>query len=94
MDDLKLRAEYKRQAQIALDIQDACNSSGIVYSFVDAMNVLSNYCSYYGYGTEWKNNHPIVTLYLSKLASLNGNFLHYQQKESDAFLECKAIARS
>jgi len=62
----------KQAAQTALDVQDACNLSGVLRSFTDiVMNVLWPEARNTGHGTDWVNQHPICTLFLDKLASLN-----------------------
>ena len=64
---------YQQLAQQTLDVQDACNLSGVVHSFSRAMDVLwAEARDGEGRGTEWINTHPIVTLFIDKLASLNG----------------------
>lgn len=60
----------KEAAQSALDAQDACNLSGVVFSFAKVMQVICDEANRLGKGTEWKNQHPIVVLYLDKLADL------------------------
>ena len=62
----------QQAAQTALDVQDACNLSGVAHSFVDiVMDVLWPEARRLNHGTDWVNQHPIVTLFLDKLASLN-----------------------
>jgi len=63
---------YQQAAQSALDVQDACNLSGVVFSFAEAMHAICEEQCRLNQGTEWKNRNPIVTLYLSKLSELNG----------------------
>lgn len=63
---------YKELAQQSLDIQDACNLSGVVHALSRGMEVLWAEAHRIEQGTEWVNKHPIVTLFLDKLASLNG----------------------
>lgn len=56
-------------AQESLDVQNACNSSGVAHSLVDIfarLHRLSNR------GTYSINNHPIVVTFLDKLNSLAG----------------------
>lgn len=62
---------YKELAQQSLDIQDACNAAGVAHAFSRGMTVLWAEAQRTGKGTEWVNQHPIVTLFLDKLASLN-----------------------
>jgi hypothetical protein len=55
-------------AQSAIDVQNGCNLSGILNSLNE---IVQNTLWPAARETEWVNTHPIVTLYLSKLASLN-----------------------
>lgn len=59
----------KRDWQNAIDVQDACNLSGVVHSLADVMPRIRQEpdCT----GTDYVNSHPIVVLYVSKLASLS-----------------------
>jgi hypothetical protein len=66
---------YQQAAQTAIDVQDAVNLSGVVHSFAEAMSAISEYAWQNGKGTEWKNSHPVVTLFLDKLVDLNGRQL-------------------
>lgn len=59
----------KEIAQEALDVQDACNLSGVVHSFSRIMSALSEK----GLGTDAKNTHPAAILFASKIASLTGS---------------------
>jgi hypothetical protein len=62
----------KEAAETALLIQDACNLSGILRSFTDiVMDTLWPAAREQGKGTDWVNQHPVCTLFLDKLASLN-----------------------
>jgi hypothetical protein len=58
-------------ARDAILIQNACNISGVARSFVEAIDAIRES------GTQGQSNydiahHPIVTLFVSKFASLNG----------------------
>jgi hypothetical protein len=61
----------KELAQEALDIQSACNLSGVVHSFSRAMTELRRLEP--TLGTDGYNTHPISLLYSSKIASLTGS---------------------
>jgi len=62
-------------AQIALDCQDAVNLSGVLASFKEIVHeVIWPEARRLGNGTEWVNQHPVVTLFLSKLCSLNRGY--------------------
>ena len=54
----------------ALRCQGACNLSGVLYSFARDMAVICKETP--RLGTDDKNHHPIVRMYLSKLVSLAG----------------------
>ena len=59
-------------AQEAIDVQDACNLSGVLRSMTDIVfETLWPIAHETGKGTDWVNQHPIVSLFLSKLSSLN-----------------------
>lgn len=64
-------------ASDAILVQDACNSSGIVHTFSTLMSDLSDYSFQKNKGTSWKNRHPLVILFVDKLASLCGSNLNY-----------------
>jgi hypothetical protein len=63
----------QQAAQTALDVQNACNLSGVLASFKEIVHeVLWPEARRLGHGTEWVNSHAIVALFLSKLTDLNG----------------------
>lgn len=62
----------QQAAKTALDCQDACNLSGVLASFKEIVHeVIWPEARRLGKGTEFVNTHPIVTMFLDKLASLN-----------------------
>ena len=63
--------DLQEAAQTALDIQDACNLSGVVFSFARIMQSLCDVAHAEGKGTDWKNQHPIAQLFASKIADLS-----------------------
>jgi len=52
----------------AVQVQNACNLSGVLYSFARVMDRLCNDVP----DTSKRNKHPLVILYLDKLNSLSG----------------------
>jgi hypothetical protein len=63
----------QQAAQQALDVQNACNLSGVLRTFHQvASEVLWPESRRNGGGTRFVNLYPIATLFLYKLASLNG----------------------
>jgi hypothetical protein len=62
----------QQAAQQALDVQNACNLSGVVHSLDQIVReVLWPEADRLGKGTDFVNTHPIVSMFLDKLASLN-----------------------
>lgn len=62
----------KEAAQEALDVQNACNLSGVLRSFHEIVSgPIRDEARKQGKGIEFVNTHPIVTLFLSKLCDLN-----------------------
>ena len=55
-------------AQQALDVQDACNLSGVVHGFSRAITELREL--FPDKGTDWFNEHPICALWADKIAHL------------------------
>ena len=63
-----LTAQDYRQA---IDVQDACNLSGVVHTFSKVMTKIWEEARTTGSAsTEWVNQHPISVLYASKILSL------------------------
>jgi hypothetical protein len=62
---------YREAAQTALDVQDACNLSGVVHSLDKVVDAVWEEARRQGKGTAFVNESPIVYLYLDKLMSLN-----------------------
>lgn len=57
---------------MAIDVQDACNLSGVVHSFAHSvMPALWEEAHRLGEGTDYVNEQAIVTMFLDKMASLN-----------------------
>jgi len=82
---------YQEAARTALECQDACNLSGVLFSFAEAMHAICEEQQRLGKGTDWKNTNPIVTLYLSKLGSLNRGY--YECDYMHASDACEAIVK-
>jgi hypothetical protein len=83
---------YREAAQWALDCQDACNLSGVAHSFDKAVSAVFQEKERLGKGTAWVNRHPIITMYLLKMAELNGCGSSLDPSYSPAEQACKEIA--
>lgn len=79
-DCYKLEAELIKEAWQA---QNACNLSGVVFSFNKAMIQLCEITRHLNHGTQWRNEHMICKLYASKIAQLAGDLPldHWVYKE-------------
>lgn len=53
-------------------VQDACNLSGVVFSFARAMTRLCIISQERGTGTDWRNQHIVSKLFASKIMHLAG----------------------
>ena len=79
-------------AKLAMEVQDACNLSGVVRSFAQITETLWAEARKQGHGTDWVNQHPISKLFADKLASLAGvqdNVMAF----SRAWDECLALSK-
>jgi hypothetical protein len=74
----------------ALDVQNACNLSGVVLSFSNMTDKIWKEARELNKGTEYVNNHPITKLYVDKLHSLCGNWDGDSINESFGICEKKA----
>lgn len=61
----------------AINVQDACNLSGVVHSFSRALTELRTI--FPGIGTNELNTHPIVVLFADKIQSLSGAEIGFSQ---------------
>lgn len=84
--------DYKLAARMALDVQDACNLTGVAYSFKNAIDAVCARANQLGESTNWKNTHPIVTLFLLKMAELNHCGSTLDSSYGDAEAICSSIA--
>ncbi len=64
----------KDLAQEAINVQDACNLSGVVHGFSRAITDLRAHLEQEpGFSTDKLNTHPICILWSDKIASLTGS---------------------
>ena len=54
----------------ALDVQDACNLSGVVNSFSAALKEIWEEARAKGEGTDYVNTHPVSKLFADKIVDL------------------------
>lgn len=79
-------------AKEAIEVQDACNLSGVVHSFSRTIGrlrqILENQPDF---STEKLNSHPICILWASKISSLTGLGGGFCNRFGDAYTECRKI---
>lgn len=88
----EIAAETRSISNLAADalaVQNACNLSGVAYSFAGAMSALWAHAHATGMGTGWVNQHAITRAYLCKLVSLSG--CESINVQIDALRECAKI---
>jgi hypothetical protein len=71
--------------QTALNVQVACNLSGVVFSFA---RVMQRICNTNG-GTDARNHHPIAVLFAEQIHALTG----YSQGYAEAYAACEENAK-
>lgn len=72
---IERKRTMKDLAKEALDVQDACNLSGVVHSFSRVMTELREVMRSEGYAisTDAINRHYVAVLFSNKIASLTGS---------------------
>ncbi len=76
----------KEAAQAALDVQDACNLSGVILKFSEVCQALwdeANESTTGRRGTNWVNTHPISILFADKIAHLVGTKIETETDDGD-----------
>jgi hypothetical protein len=76
MEDTRTEQELITEA---VQVQDACNLSGVVFSFARAMERLCVLSRENGGGTEWRNKHTVCKLYADKILHLCGGTLSFTE---------------
>lgn len=79
-------------AKAAVDVQDACNLSGVVRTFAQVTETVWEAARAEGHGTDWVNHHPICQLFANKIADLAGADGYSIDHYSTAYAECKRLA--
>ena len=86
----------KEAAESALAVQNACNLSGVVTSFVQCTGVLWEEARKRGKGTGWVNTHPISILYANQISHLTGGFYTFSAiggSLGGSFQSCELLAK-
>lgn len=73
--------DYKK----AIDVQDGCNLSGIAQSLAEVIKRIEG-------GTDFKNTHPIVQMYVYKMYTLAFPTCNLPEGFSEPYLVCKDVA--
>lgn len=92
MSDLKFpKKTIQEWAKDAIQVQDACNPSGVIYALARALDVVNEESRRLGQGTDWVANHPVIILFVSKIESM----VHSERslRFSDALAACERLAK-
>lgn len=76
----------KKDYQTALDVQNACNLSGVIHSWDNIVSRIWEQANAEGEGTDWVNRHPINVLFSDKVAQLTGS--HGDENFHQAYEYC------
>jgi hypothetical protein len=79
-----------RAAQLALDVQSACNLSGVVRSFAEITHWVR---SEQGMDTDTCNQHPVSRLFAEQIAHLTGGGMLDPVNYSRAYDWCVQMTR-
>lgn len=83
------RATLRKVCQNALDVQCACNLSGVVHTFSRDITLLWDICrAVGGCGTDWVNTHPVCVLYADKIVSLSSSGVTTGDNYGNAWSHC------
>ena len=77
-------------AKEAIAVQDACNLSGVMISAAKAVSDLREACP--DLGTRGINRHPVMILWIDKMASLAGIQDLGNDDVGDAYRKCRELA--
>ena len=79
------------EAQKCLDLQNACNLSGVIIAMTLARGVILNHGGREK-GTEWLCGHPIMRMYASKIHDLTRMGLSDSEQFGMAYERCQKLA--
>jgi hypothetical protein len=81
-------------AKVALDVQDACNLTGVVHSWADVGTRLRQLLECEGVlSTAQINTHPVMVLFADKVSHLTGTQTIGHPKVMDAYRWAYDVAR-
>jgi hypothetical protein len=90
---MKRMFTLQKAAQLVIELQDACNLSGLVHDFPNFIDAVWEEAHRLNKGTDYVNTHPIVVMMVSKLADLSRySYGDEQDNFNKAYDACKKIA--
>jgi predicted exporter len=78
-------------AQMALDVQDASNLSGVIHSWSEVISALRGLLP--NASTDDINRHPINELFASKVTELTWIGITRQDRYEQAYVECEQLTQ-
>ena len=91
MDKQEIKDHLIGAARTALNCQDACNLSGVVFSYARTMQIMCDVSRFTELGTTWRNKHPINILFVDKIAQLSGYPQSAEYSVTKAYEDCEAM---
>ena len=82
--------ELRDMAKMAIQVQEACNATGVAQSFAKIMIALGELTN----GTDERNTHPVAILFTYKLAALSGQEPINSPVYDQAYAQCLRLAES
>lgn len=83
-----------RDYRDAIEVQDACNPGGVIRSLAKVMpKIYNEERAVGGSGTDWVRSHPILYLYVNKLAQLTQQGLTGYDEYRVAYEICERLSR-
>lgn len=83
----------KDNYEAAVHSQNACNLSGIVYSFASILPKIWNEARARGKATKWVNEHPICAMFAEQITHLSGGVMTHNPNYSAHSEYCEAMAQ-
>lgn len=84
-----LVARMRQHYRDAIQVQNACNLSGVALSFVKALEDIRLAVCAQGGGTDAVNRHPVVQMYVCKLHDLAGMGFSDLEAYNSAYAACE-----
>ena len=83
--------DLKNACADAMQVQDACNVSGVVLAFARAMEAINAERERLGQGTDFVRNHPVTILFVNKLEDMVAS--NFRDRYSKAYANINELLK-